>query len=167
MTSGRGTPGQAEIRVRPMLESDIEAVARIGSLSSQTPWTEVSVLTYFLREDTIFAVAEEGENGPLIGFAALLLAPPESDVLDIVVETACRGRGVGYALLDGICDLALIKGVDTGRPTRRREGCTTSWALRRSASGRDTTPIRGRTRCPWCAGDTSYRFTGNKRRGSF
>ena len=113
MTSGRGTPGQAEIRVRPMLESDIEAVARIGSLSSQTPWTEVSVLTYFLREDTIFAVAEAGENGPLIGFAALLLAPPESDVLDIVVETACRGRGVGYALLDGICDLALIKGVDT------------------------------------------------------
>lgn len=96
--------------IREMTLEDLQEVAKIGAESSQSPWDEKSALTYFLREDTLFAVAEE--EG-ICGFAALLLTPPESDVLDIVVKKELRGRGTGTRLLDEICDLALLRGVDT------------------------------------------------------
>ena len=98
------------IEIREMVLGDVAEVARIGAESSQSPWDEKSVLTYFLRDDTLFAVAEE--DG-ICAFAALLLTPPESDVLDIVVDLPERGRGIGTKLLDELCDYALLRGVDT------------------------------------------------------
>lgn len=89
---------------------DVTAVAEIGSESSQSPWTEHSVLTYFFRPDTLFVVAEEE---CMTGFAALLMTPPESDVLDIVVRESMRGKGIGTELLDALMDQALLRGVDT------------------------------------------------------
>lgn len=106
-----------DMHFREMSADDIARVADIGSHSSQSPWNENSVLTYFLRDDTLFAVAEEedpeGGGMAVRGFAALLLTPPESDVIDIVVEPEARCRGMGRQLLDWLCDLALLRGVDT------------------------------------------------------
>ena len=147
------------IKYREMKLEDVSAVAAIGAESSQSPWNETSVLTYFLRDDTLFVVAEEssdihkesshtgresdgdgctdsgeecagsgeecagsGENctGPdekcaplLRGFTALLLTPPESDIIDIIVSSSHRGQRIGTGLLDWACDLALLRGVDT------------------------------------------------------
>jgi ribosomal protein S18 acetylase RimI-like enzyme len=138
---------------------DVSAVAAIGAESSQSPWNENSVLTYFLRDDTLFVVAEESsdiheesshtdresdgegcagsdekcagsgekctgfgekctgsgeECAPeLRGFTALLLTPPESDIIDIIVSSSHRGQRIGTGLLDWACDLALLRGVDT------------------------------------------------------
>jgi ribosomal-protein-alanine N-acetyltransferase len=112
---------------------DVPAVAAIGAESSQSPWNENSVLTYFLRDDTIFVVAEEvadvdkesadtdkesadtdKESAPVLyGFTALLLTPPESDIIDIIVNSSHRGQRIGTGLLDWACDLALLRGVDT------------------------------------------------------
>ncbi len=129
------------VTIREMRTEDIASVAGIGTESSQSPWTEKNVLSYFLREDTLFMVAEAadgeapanngttaadggtaadgeaagsgGEAPALLGFTALLLTPPESDVLDIVVRREYRGRGIGRKLLDTACDYALLAGVDT------------------------------------------------------
>lgn len=146
------------VTIREMRTEDIASVAGIGTESSQSPWTEKNVLSYFLREDTLFMVAEAadgeaaanngttaadsgtaaddeapagsggeaavgsdgeapagsgGEAPALLGFTALLLTPPESDVLDIVVQREYRGRGIGRKLLDTACDYALLAGVDT------------------------------------------------------
>ena len=139
---------------REMKLEDVSAVAAIGAESSQSPWNENSVLTYFLRDDTLFVVAEEssaideestraarisagvsegcditGEGcihpgrdsagvsegcAPVLrGFAALLLTPPESDIIDIIVSSSHRGQRIGTGLLDWTCDLALLRGVDT------------------------------------------------------
>ncbi len=121
--------------IREMTLDDLPSVAAVGALSTQSPWDERSTLTYFLRDDTLFVVAEEparnglsgssGTDGPpdtgrgdedraaIVGFAALLLTPPESDVLDIIVRTEYRGKGIGTKLLDGLCDHALLRQVDT------------------------------------------------------
>ena len=140
------------IKYREMKLEDVSAVAAIGAESSQSPWNENSVLTYFLRDDTLFVVAEEtsdigekrsdiGEEGShtgresdgegcagsdekctgpgekcaslLRGFTALLLTPPESDIIDIIVSSSHRGQRIGTGLLDWACDLALLRGVDT------------------------------------------------------
>ena len=139
---------------REMKLEDVSAVAAIGSESSQSPWNENSVLTYFLRDDTLFVVAEESSDideestraarisagvsegcnitgegcihpgrdsagvsegcAPVLrGFAALLLTPPESDIIDIIVSSSHRGQRIGTGLLDWACDLALLRGVDT------------------------------------------------------
>ena len=139
---------------REMKLEDVSAVAAIGAESSQSPWNENSVLTYFLRDDTLFVVAEESsdideestraarisagvseqcdisgegcihpgrdsagvseECAPVLrGFAALLLTPPESDIIDIIVSSSHRGQRIGTGLLDWACDLALLRGVDT------------------------------------------------------
>ena len=142
------------IKYREMKLEDVSAVAAIGAESSQSPWNETSVLTYFLRDDTLFVVAEEssdiheesshtgrestdvgeecddtGEESihtgrestdigeecvPVLrGFVALLLTPPESDIIDIIVSSSHRGQKIGTGLLDWACDLALLRGVDT------------------------------------------------------
>ena len=168
------------IKYREMKLEDVSAVAAIGAESSQSPWNETSVLTYFLRDDTLFVVAEESsdihkesshtgresdgegcagsdekctgsdekctssgeecagsgekctgfgekctgfgekctgsgeECAPeLRGFTALLLTPPESDIIDIIVSSSHRGQRIGTGLLDWACDLALLRGVDT------------------------------------------------------
>ena len=147
------------IKYREMKLEDVSAVAAIGAESSQSPWNETSVLTYFLRDDTLFVVAEESSdihkesshtgresdgNGctdsgeectgsgekctgsgekctgsgeecapELRGFTALLLTPPESDIIDIIVSSSHRGQRIGTGLLDWACDLALLRGVDT------------------------------------------------------
>lgn len=154
------------IKYREMKLEDVSAVAAIGAESSQSPWNENSVLTYFLRDDTLFVVAEESSDiheessrtdresdgercagsdekctGPseecagsgekctgfgekctgsgeecapeLRGFTALLLTPPESDIIDIIVSSSHRGQRIGTGLLDWACDLALLRGVDT------------------------------------------------------
>ena len=139
---------------REMKLEDVSAVAAIGAESSQSPWNENSVLTYFLRDDTLFVVAEESSDideestraarisagvsegcditgegcihpgrdsagvsegcAPVLrGFAALLLTPPESDIIDIIVSSSHRGQRIGTGLLDWACDLALLRGVDT------------------------------------------------------
>ena len=142
------------IKYREMKLEDVSAVAAIGAESSQSPWNENSVLTYFLRDDTLFVVAEESSDideestraarisagvsegcditgegcihpgrdsagvsegcvPVLRGFAALLLTPPESDLIDIIVSSSHRGQRIGTGLLDWACDLALLRGVDT------------------------------------------------------
>ena len=50
------------IKYREMKLEDVSAVAAIGAESSQSPWNENSVLTYFLRDDTLFVVAEESSD---------------------------------------------------------------------------------------------------------
>lgn len=99
------------MEIREMTLEDVGEVAAIGRESTQSPWDEKSVLTYFLRKDTLFVVAEE--EGELLGFAALIMAPPESDVLDIIVRARCRNRGIGTGLLDALMDQAILRGVDT------------------------------------------------------
>lgn len=147
------------IKYREMKLEDVSAVAAIGAESSQSPWNENSVLTYFLRDDTLFVVAEESSDihkesshtgresdgdgctdsgeecagsgekctgfgekctgsdekcaPELRGFTALLLTPPESDIIDIIVSSSHRGQRIGTGLLDWACDLALLRGVDT------------------------------------------------------
>ena len=187
---------------REMKLEDVSAVAAIGAESSQSPWNENSVLTYFLRDDTLFVVAEESSDideestraarisagvsegcditgegcihpgrdsagvsegcAPVLrGFAALLLTPPESDIIDIIVSSSHRGQRIGTGLLDWACDLALLRGVDTiflevrpgNTPARR---LYEHLGLSNAVSEKVTTRIRPKMRSQWCAGGTSY-----------
>ena len=50
------------IKIREMQLDDLEQVMTIEEANFSVPWTETGFFTFLLREDTLFLVAEEGEN---------------------------------------------------------------------------------------------------------
>ncbi len=84
--------------IREMTIEDVPVLAAIEAENSQTPWDENGLFTYFIRNDTLFLVAEEA--GEVLGFLGILLIPWESEVLEITVKQSARNRGLGGALMD-------------------------------------------------------------------
>lgn len=97
--------------IREMTMDDIEEIAALETANSLTPWNETSLFTYFLRDDTLLAVGEE--NDKIIGFAALMMAPPEADILDITIDSEFRRHGYGAELLSSLMEMAKNRGTDT------------------------------------------------------
>lgn len=102
-----------EINIHPLELEEIEACADLLLRnSSETPWTSTGIFTYFLREDTVLLAAGEDGAEPA-GFAALLCAPPESDILDIAVDLPRRRQGIGGQLLDALLEAGRARGITT------------------------------------------------------
>jgi ribosomal-protein-alanine N-acetyltransferase len=111
--------------IREMNFDDIAEIAEIEKLYSETPWDANGLLTYLLRDDTIFLVADsldfvpaEGEapedyydTPHLLGYAGLLMVPYEADILNITVRPEARRQGIATQLLGKIGELAEPRGV--------------------------------------------------------
>ena len=97
------------MQIREMTFDDISPVAEIERQYSLTPWDETGLLTYLLRDDTLFLVAEEDEE--VIGYAGLLMVPYEADITNITVVEEKRNRGVGRALLTELFEKGREHGV--------------------------------------------------------
>ncbi len=111
--------------IREMNFDDIAEIAEIEKLYSETPWDANGLLTYLLRDDTIFLVADsldfvpaEGEapedyydTPHLLGYAGLLMVPYEADILNITVRPEARRQGIATQLLGKIGELAESRGV--------------------------------------------------------
>lgn len=97
--------------IREMAFDDISQVAEIERENSLTPWDENGLLTYLLRNDTLFLVAsdpfEGGETADeedyvephIYGYIGLLMVPWEADITNITVRKEERNRGIGMRLL--------------------------------------------------------------------
>ncbi|MEE1109620.1 MAG: ribosomal protein S18-alanine N-acetyltransferase [Lachnospiraceae bacterium] len=111
--------------IREMNFDDIAEIAEIEKLYSETPWDANGLLTYLLRDDTIFLVADsldfvpaEGEapedyydTPHLLGSAGLLMVPYEADILNITVRPEARRQGIATQLLGKISELSEPRGV--------------------------------------------------------
>lgn len=91
---------------------DLEGTAALlKAHCSELPWDETALFTYLMREDALLYAARE--DGRVIGFAGLLMAPPEADILDVTVLPEFRRTGVGSALLETLFQNAEAQGVNT------------------------------------------------------
>ncbi len=127
-----------KIKYFELAYEDIEQISRMESKFFSTPWSEASIGHYAEAGNTIFIVARNDEpyvsdlisssaandmavlcntdkenNRPrrVVGYAAVLCAADEGNLVSIGVEEDCREMGIATELLDIAYDMALERGV--------------------------------------------------------
>lgn len=98
------------ITIRPMTESDLDAVLAIEEASFPTPWRR----EHFLHELGAahafpFVAVTDGE---IAGYVCLLSLFEEAQILDIAVEPRQRGRGIARLLMGHAFAVARQQGAE-------------------------------------------------------
>lgn len=103
-------------KVRPAVESDIDAIVMMADASPTAPHWLRSVYLQAVDEATVpsritlVAEAELSEPG---GFVVASLMPPEAELESIVVAAAFQRQGVGSVLVGALFDVLRIRAVST------------------------------------------------------
>ena len=102
--------GPETITIRPMTESDLDAVLAIEQASFPMPWLR----THFLHElgapHSFPCVAEM--DGVVAGYVCLQSLFEEAQILDIAVDPRLRGRGFARMLMEYAVAVACRQGAE-------------------------------------------------------
>ncbi|WP_224982063.1 ribosomal protein S18-alanine N-acetyltransferase [Geomonas agri] len=88
-----------KITLRAMCDGDLDSVLRIEAASFPRPWTRRHFLDEIEHPDSHPMVAVTG-SGTVAGYLCLKQVLDEAEILDVAVDPACRGGGIGRALVD-------------------------------------------------------------------
>ncbi len=89
------------LRVRSMRADDLDAVMAIESAVYPFPWTRGNFADSLKAGyDAWVFEAAEGASGELLGYAVVMWIPDEVHLLNLSVDGAIAGRGIGRAMLD-------------------------------------------------------------------
>jgi len=91
------------MRLREMTEADLEAVLRIEHAVHGHPWT-LGNFSDALRSKYQCKVFESG--GVMLGYAVMMWAVDEAELLDIAIDRAHQRQGIGRKLLEAMLSLA-------------------------------------------------------------
>ena len=83
--------------VREMQLDDLSEVMVIENENFSVPWTEMGFFSFFLRDDTLFLVAEE--DGKILGYMGIMMVLNEGEITSVSVSKYARRRGIGRALV--------------------------------------------------------------------
>jgi ribosomal-protein-alanine N-acetyltransferase len=101
----------AAVTLRPMRWWDVDAVMELEPvLFPATPWTAAGFWSELVGvpDSRYYVVAEDGTG--LVGYAGLLVVPPEADVQTVAVRTDRQGTGLGRRLVDDLVVQAVARG---------------------------------------------------------
>jgi [ribosomal protein S18]-alanine N-acetyltransferase len=99
------------IALRPMTEADLDAVAALDqAVFGRESWTRQMLVGELEQQPAsrYYLVAED--DGSIAGYAGLLGAGWQGDVLTIAVASDRRGQGIGSALLEALLAEASRRG---------------------------------------------------------
>ncbi len=102
--------GPASHRIRPMRESDLDAVHAIEFGANAFPWSR-NIFSDCLRAGHACSVLVR--EGVVDAFGILEVRGVESRVLNLCVRRPVQGQGLGRMLLVSIIDAARGRGADT------------------------------------------------------
>lgn len=108
----RGRLPRGEFVVRPARIGDIETVGLIERASFPDPWGPGEFRTVLDSPQTIFLVAEDVGAAAVSGYSIALTVLDESEILNIAVDSSCRGHGLGGRLLDAALECARERGAN-------------------------------------------------------
>nr|WP_281177432.1 ribosomal protein S18-alanine N-acetyltransferase [Pseudoxanthomonas dokdonensis] len=100
-----GEPGQlpSAIELRPLRESDLDAVMAIELRAYPFPWTRGIFRDCLKAGYPSWALLE---HGLLIGYGLISVAADEAHILNVCVAPERQGRGLGRQLLRALVQLA-------------------------------------------------------------
>ena len=87
----------------PMDRSHISQIAALERACFSDPWSEGLLEDALFDPQTNFIVAEDGEEGNILGYAGLHAILDEGYIDNIAVAPDARRHGVASALLDVFC----------------------------------------------------------------
>lgn len=94
---------------REIIESDIEAIAKMEQDIFSDAWTKQSICETYRQSQAFITVAEE--DGKINGYCIIYHVMDEAEIARIAVDEELRGQGVGRKLLDYACEICKEKGV--------------------------------------------------------
>lgn len=101
---------QEKIQIREMQPEDLPEVCRIEKQTFSMPWSEKGFLDSLKAENTCYlTVLSEGE---VVGYCGLMKVLEEGDITNVAVKETCRGRGVGYAMLEKLLEKGKSQGIE-------------------------------------------------------
>ncbi len=120
----------AQVNIRPMELSDVEAVSRIEAACFSQAWSAKGFRESLERGSSFFLVAECA--GDILGMCGMTEAAGEADIHNVAVKTEERGRGIAFLLMQemlqqgqkrGISDYTLEVRVSNTAAIRLYEKC--------------------------------------------
>lgn len=97
--------------IRPACAADVDEVAAIERLAFSDPWSRAAFAGLLANPAVLFVVARHRHaDASLLGYTVVWFAADESEIGNLAVAPAARGRGVGAALLDTALDEAVRRG---------------------------------------------------------
>jgi [ribosomal protein S18]-alanine N-acetyltransferase len=96
------------ICIRPMTEADLTAVLCIEQFCFPRAWTREHFLAEIGSERGTPVVVEL--DGRVAGYLCLTVLLDEAEILDVAVDPALQGRGIGAQLVQWACDEAIQRG---------------------------------------------------------
>lgn len=98
-------------RVRPMQVADLARVMEIETAIYPFPWTRGNFSDSLKAgyDAWVFEAADDAA-GAMLGYAVVMWLPDEVHLLNISVDAARQGRGVGRTMLDWLCADAGARG---------------------------------------------------------
>lgn len=89
--------------VRQMEVDDLQQVMVIENENFTMPWTDKGFLTFLVRYDTLFLVAEEA--GEILGFAGVVMVLDEAELVNVAVRKSRQKQGIGRLLVESLMRL--------------------------------------------------------------
>lgn len=90
------------VTIRKMIEADIPSVAELESNIFSDAWTIQGIRDTFEQKQAIVVVAEE--KNEVVGYCVLYYVLDEAEIARVAVDEAFRLKGLGFHLLDNVCD---------------------------------------------------------------
>jgi len=89
------------VGTRPLVEADLDSVARIERAAFTDPWSRRS-FEELLAQPQVRAIALDGDDGRLVGYALFTLVAGEGEILNLAVDPASQRRCLGRQLLAAV-----------------------------------------------------------------
>ncbi len=96
-----------EFELRPLTADALDAVAEMEQMIFSEPWSRAAL--ELLLGDGYVALAVQETSGRTVGYAGMLLAPNEGQIINVAVHPDARGQGLGRLLMQGLIAAAREK----------------------------------------------------------
>lgn len=96
--------------ISPMRMEDLDDIETIENLSFRIPWPRQAFVRE-LCENTLARYFTVRDNGRAVAYGGMWLILDEAHITNIAVHPRHRGKGIGKALLKGMIDYGISKGI--------------------------------------------------------